>query len=313
MSVYLSLASINGKNQEGIGSCFQYHVILNILCQYLGVNYSFPEGGMFDIAHYSYNDQDSERWSNSFVKFFNFSKLEQPDKIIKFDINDSGARIFPIHDGKFGLEKQIDSNFLSFIEENKNSKENILIDIDHSHATITQFCANNVKEIFTKERIDKVKNNLIFTGKKYFDNNINISWHIRSPNPNDVPSELVNPKREIYDSEKDYIRFKNLIYFLKENVEDKKATLHIHSQGKEDDFSKLLELKSDNFSINLHLNEDPISDLYHMSNANLLIMANSSFSWMASLMNSNQTIVRDNFDFFTHNSLKTNYNYTYFI
>lgn len=313
MSVYLSLASINGKNQEGIGSCFQYHIILNILCQYLGVNYSFPEDGMFDIAHYSYNGQNSKSWSNSFVEFFNFSKLEQPDKIIKFSVDDPGTRIFPIHDGKFGLEKQIDSNFLSLIEENKNSKENILIDIDHSHATITQFCANNIKEIFTKERIDKVRNNLVFTGKKYFDDNINISWHIRSANLNDIPSEIINPYREIYDPEKDYIRFKNLIYFLKENTKGKEATLHIHSQGEEDNFSKLLELKSDNFDIHLHLNENPISDLYHMSNSDLLIMANSSFSWMASLMNSNQTIVRDNFNSFTHNSLKTDYNYTYFI
>jgi hypothetical protein len=310
MSIHLSLASMNGKNQEGIGSCFQYHILLNILCQYLGVEYSFPEGGLFDIAHYSYSGYSSEEWASSYIKFFNFPKLENPDKIIKFSIDDIGTRTFPIHDGRMTIEKQIDTELLTFIHENRNTEEKILIDLDHSHATITQFCSNRVKEIFTKERVDTLRNNLIFDGKTYFDDNINISWHIRSANPEDLPSEIVNPSREIYNQENDFLRFKNLVNFLKENLRGEKANLHIHSQGENGNFSKLLDLEEENFHINLHLDEHPISDLYHMSNSDLLIMANSAFSWMASLMNSNQTIVRDNFHFFTHNSLKANYNYT---
>jgi hypothetical protein len=49
-----------------------------------------------------------------------------------------------------------------------------------------------------------------------------------------------------------------------------------------------------------------------MSNSNLFIMSNSSFSWIASLLNSNQKIVRDNFTNgpFTHNALRANYDYT---
>ena len=85
-----------------------------------------------------------------------------------------------------------------------------------------------------------------------------------------------------------------------------------HSQGFTTDFSEFLELKTNIFNIKLHIDEDATSDLYHMSNSDLFVMSNSSFSWIASLLNSNQKIVRNNFANgpFVHNALKSNYDYT---
>jgi hypothetical protein len=136
--------------------------------------------------------------------------------------------------------------------------------------------------------------------------------HIRTANPNDIPSEVVSPYREKYNFEKDFNRYLNLINFLKENTKEQKATLHIHSQGFTSNFQEFLELKTDIFDVQLHIDDHPVSDLYHMSNADLLIMSNSSFSWVASLLNSNQKIVRDNFinGSFVHNAVKANYNFT---
>jgi transposase len=167
-------------------------------------------------------------------------------------------------------------------------------------------------EIFTKERIDKIRNNLYFSGERYFDENINISLHIRTANPDDIPAEIVSTYREKYIFEKDFHRYKNLVDFLKNNTKDKKATLHIHSQGFTTNFEEFFELKEENFDIKLHIDDHPISDIYHMVNADLLIMSNSSFSWLSSLLNSNQKIARDNFmnGPFVHNCLKANYDYS---
>ena len=82
---------------------------------------------------------------------------------------------------------------------------------------------------------------------------------------------------------------------LKERLCDKKVCVYIHSQGDENDFTDLLEFSEENFEIILKLNEHPIDDMYHMSNADLLIMSKSSYSWISHLLNFNQTLVRDNF------------------
>jgi hypothetical protein len=166
--------------------------------------------------------------------------------------------------------------------------------------------------IFTQDRINKIKNNLIFKGKKYFTDGVNVSLHIRTPNPNDISVEIVSPLRELYSLEKDFVRYKNLINFLKSNLDGKPIILHIHSQGFTTDFSEFLELQSNNFEVKLHIDDHPISDIYHMSNADLFIMSNSSFSWISSLLNLNQKIMRDNFTngSFVHNALRANYDYT---
>ena len=109
------------------------------------------------------------------------------------------------------------------------------------------------------------------------------------------------------------MRYRNLINFLKSSTEGRKTTLHIHSQGFITKFDEFLDLKENDFNVRIHLDDHPVSDLYHMANADLLIMANSSFSWIASFLNSNQIIVRDNWSWFVHsNSLKANYDFTRF-
>ena len=115
-----------------------------------------------------------------------------------------------------------------------------MINLSNCHRQVEGICSQNTSKIFTKERIDKIRDNLFFTGKKYFDSNINISLHIRTANPNDIPSEVVSPYREKYNFEKDFNRYLNLINFLKENTKEQKATLHIHSQGFTSNFQEFL-------------------------------------------------------------------------
>lgn len=288
MTLHLTLTPTDGKNTEGIGSVAYYHILLNILAQYFGVKYTFP--GFTNLNHHSYNQCSNEEWSKLFTDFFNFPNLKNPDA--------------------YSVGPGLDDDFFSLLETHRDDERNILVDLHHGHISVMKYCESKKDQIFTKERIDNVRNNLVYSGKKYFIDGINICHHIRSSNPDDISGELSAPHREIYNLQRDFPRFKNLISILKNKYENQKVKYHIHSQGIEEDFSNLLDLSSNNFDIVLHLNDIPTSDLYHMSNCDLLVMANSAFSLIASLMNSNPTIVRDNFWHFTYsNSIKTDYNY----
>jgi hypothetical protein len=282
---------IDGFGTEGIGSMLQYHLLLNFFADFIGVEFTYP--GSENFAHHSYTEYSKEEYFKMIDSFFNFPNLNGGwDQVITMsEINDS---------------------LVSFINENKNNDKKILINLYNCHRELASLCGHYMTEIFTKERIDKIRNNLYFSGERYFDENINISLHIRTANPDDIPAEIVSTYREKYIFEKDFHRYKNLVDFLKNNTKDKKATLHIHSQGFTTNFEEFFELKEENFDIKLHIDDHPISDIYHMVNADLLIMSNSSFSWLSSLLNSNQKIARDNFmnGPFVHNCLKANYDYS---
>lgn len=286
-----SIPLIDGFGTEGIGSMMQYHLLLRFLADFLGVDFTYP--GSTNFAHHSYSGFSEKEYFELIDTFFNFPNIiNEWDEVID---------ILEINDDLF-----------SFLESNKGSDRKILINLSNCHRQIENICNQNASNIFTEERIDKIRNNLIYSGDKYFDDNINISLHIRTANPNDIPSEIVSPYREKYKFEKDFNRYKNLVNFLKENVGNQKATLHIHSQGFTTNFQEFLELKTNTFDVQLHIDDHPVSDLYHMSNADLLIMSNSSFSWVSSLLNSNQKIARDNFvnGSFIHNAIKANYDFT---
>ena len=282
---------IDGFGTEGIGSMLQYHLLLNFFADFIGVEFTYP--GSENFAHHSYTEYSKEEYFKMIDSFFNFPNLNGGwDQVITMsEINDS---------------------LMSFINENKNNDKKILINLYNCHRELASLCGHYMTEIFTKERIDKIRNNLYFSGERYFDENINISLHIRTANPDDIPAEIVSTYREKYIFEKDFHRYKNLVDFLKNNTKDKKTTLHIHSQGFTTNFEEFFELKEENFDIKLHIDDHPISDIYHMVNADLLIMSNSSFSWLSSLLNSNQKIARDNFmnGPFVHNCLKANYDYS---
>ena len=150
-----------------------------------------------------------------------------------------------------------------------------------------------IDEIYENDYLKEIKENLVYSNQIYFDENaFNISLHLRALNSCDVPTY---PEMETYLVYKNSSHIQNIFDILKERLCDKKVCVYIHSQGDENDFTDLLEFSEENFEIILKLNEHPIDDMYHMSNADLLIMSKSSYSWISHLLNFNQTLVRDNF------------------
>lgn len=271
----------NSGRKEGIGAIAQYQLLLYAICKKLDVN--FYNSGFKNIGHSSYTNYFEDEWSDSFTKFFNFSS--------DFSIGNK------IHFSK------IDEEFFSFIQSNKNTSSEILIYIEPE--SVLEYGQLIIDEIYEKKYLIDIKNKLHFKDGYFSNNVLNISFHIRNINSED---NCFQNFRELYN--KNNFNYINIIEQLKK-VCDEEIKLHIHSQGEQKDFEELLNHQQENFNIELHINEHPISDIYHMSHADLLIMANSSFSWISHLMNYNTTLVRDNFWHSTYpNTIKLDKDYS---
>ena len=259
--IYLR-TNIDGEDAEGIGSICQWNLLLCCIAKHLGVEVSIPP--FKNIAHYDYTEYSSEEWSKSFTDLFGFSYIENFDE----EINFSGS----YND----LENLV-----------KNTSQNILVNIPKMF--IVEYGQKNISIFFKNKCLKDIKNNLKSDENYFLKNHINISLHIRSNNPNDVD---FHPSREYHINS---LKFLNLINELKNKHVDDLVCLHVHSQGTNENFCDIINKSTENFKIVCHLNDHPTKDIYHMSNSDYLIMANSSYSWICHLLNFNPTYVRDNF------------------
>ena len=268
MSIFLK-TNANGFGKEGICSVAQWNLVLYGICKKLEVD--FFADPFINISHYQYNNIPKEKWSEDFTKFFNLNKSQKFD--VEYDFS-----------GKY-------QDLLDVIDENKNSQKNICIEVDKNF--IVQNVFSIIDQFFENQYLKNITQNLVYRKQSYFDSTkYNISLHLRSLNSCDVPTY---PEMETYLVYKDSSHIKNIFDILKEKLCDKKVCVYIHSQGDKNNFIDLLEFSEENFEVVLKLNEHPIDDMYHMSNADLLIMSKSSYSWISHLLNFNQTLVRDNF------------------
>lgn len=284
-----ALPPIDGFGTEGLGSMLQYHLLLYFISDYLGVNFVYP--GSENFAHHSYTGLSAKEFHDTVDSFFNFPGEAEYSEAVQF--NDFSDRE------------------IEYITSNKD--KNILVYFCNVHNKIRSWCDAHKESIFTKERVDKIRNNLKYKGERYFKDGLNICLHLRTTNPNDIPQEIASPLREYYIAKRDLPRYTNLINYLKRKTQSVPTTLHIHSQGFDGDFQELLQQSEEGFQIVKHIDDFPINDLYHMASSNVFIMSNSAFSWLASLMNSGQKIVRDNFySHFVMNRITSNYDFTNF-
>ena len=265
--IYLT-TNTDGWDTEGIGSICQWNLLLFCISRDLEVNPSIPP--YKNIAHYDYTSYSSEEWSESFTKFFNFPYETEFD--VEYDFNGSYE------------------DLKVFVEENKNKEEKILIDVPKMF--IVDHGQSNINRFFEKQYLKEIRDGLKVDGTYFEDGVVNISLHIRSNNANDVD---FSNSREAFGRHIDSTKFKTLIGELIEKHKDEQVHLHIHSQGQIENFYDIMELSTESFKITCHLNDHPTKDIYHMSHADYLIMANSSYSWICHLLSGNPTYVRDNF------------------
>jgi hypothetical protein len=112
--------------------------------------------------------------------------------------------------------------------------------------------------------------------QKYFKNNKkNIAIHIRKFTKTD---NCTITNREYFTEAR-----KNIYLNYIEQLDNENHMFHIYSQGTEEEFEFL---KKEN--VILHIEENPLISLYHIINADFLITANSSFSYIAHLLGTHE-------------------------
>jgi len=79
---------------------------------------------------------------------------------------------------------------------------------------------------------------------------------------------------------------------LKKAYGGRKVVFHVYSQGTPKDFGFFFDL---DHNVILHIEEYPTVSLYHMATSDVLVMANSSLSYVAHLYGKCFTIARDSF------------------
>lgn len=274
----------DGWNQEGVGSICQWNILLNALSQELSVE--FCADPFSNLNHYQYNGFTSEDWSALFTNFFNFKKRDTNNPVINYD-----------------------GSLDELVTLAKTTNETLVINV--SKQFIVDNCFSRISEFGQRGYFSNIRKNLTFNDEYYFDERyLNISLHLRSTNPGDIPPDC--PAMETFGIWLGEEKICGLIDQLKKKYYNRKTRFHIHSQGNIEKFSMIQNQSTENFEVILKLNEIPTKDLYHMSFADVLILARSSYSWIAHLLNDNITLARDNF----HQPLKhgvillnSNYNY----
>ena len=117
----------------------------------------------------------------------------------------------------------------------------------------------------------------------------NIAFHIRVYTQTDCCKD---PNREYFNDSKIESTV-NKLKNIDSLIDMPNKIYHIYSQGNSSDFEFL---KDTNLNIVLHIEEYPTISLYHMINADVLITANSSFSYISHILGNHKLLfVRDTF------------------
>lgn len=275
----------SGYNTEGIGAVAQDQ----LGCYFFAKNFNckFFFKGFEKIHHYQYFDVTQEQFCKDFDLLFNNFNSE------KLDISTCK---------EFSYET-VDENFFNFIKTKSSLNKNYLIRL--KTGIVFKFMEQNLNLAEQNNVFEDLKSNLwIPQEKKYFDpKKINISFHIRKYTQTDCDPAAY---RECFTNKKEYYYINlinNIVDSLKE--ENLEKEFHIFSQGEEKDFDFLKSIVfPEDCKLILHIEEYPSISLYHMINSDILIMANSSFSFISHVLGNQVSLVRNNFYYKTYDSKK---------
>ena len=287
--IYL-FTKADGKQTEGIGAVAQCQIHTYTLSKMLGVGFASTK--FENLQHYQEYDTQ-ENFSNQVTNFFNFpNQIEPPSDVIKFE--------------------NVNQTFLDFIEKNKNGDD---IYVEISNKDLIKVAISNTDK--WSSVIPDLSRLISIDGhKKYFDEDkLNISLHITNfieGRDNDRTSQ-----REQFEQgnrkEKYYI---DLLQKFDDIFNRRGRTLfvdkeyHIYSRSQTPgDLSQFEAFAKLGLPIKFHIDEHPLTSLYHLIQSDVKVLSNSSFSYMSALYGNGLNIVRDNFFCkLPYNAIYTDYN-----
>jgi len=275
--IYLSVNS-NGNNTEGIGAMVQAQLLCYSITKMLNVGFYFSKFKNF--THYQHYNVSQEEFMNDVNNFFNFPLIDE-SKITK----------------KINLDK-LEKNVIDDFRKNYQEDKNLILEFDQK--TIFRFFIHNnvIREAEKKSIIRSLKNNLILNKKlkkRFSKYEKNIAIHIRKYTNTDC---CQSPKRDYFDESKQQY-YINLLECLSILYKNNKTTFRVYSQGSLNEYSFLnsVRLSSKKHKLSFHIDEHPLTSLFYMINSNVLVMANSSFSWISHLYGEHELVcVKEGFD-----------------
>ena len=197
-------------------------------------------------------------------------------------------------DGKTNKEHTEEWNKFFSLKSVATKNENDLVTVIDSTQimrSVDRNFLNKAKPFLTdlKKLVSYAPNKLYFLPDK-----TNVAIHVRQfvKNQDNDP----NPIRRCYSGSNQDV---NYYTALVKQLKTEKSNIHVFTVGEE----KLLDYLEDD-NVKIHYNESSFSDMYHMIMSDILVMANSSFSYVAHLLNSGETYVDRTFYHPTYESAK---------
>jgi len=266
----------DGVQTEGIGAVAQCQIHTYTLSKLLGVGFASTK--FENLQHYQEHDTQ-ENFCRDVTNFFNFpNQIEPPDDAIKFD--------------------HINADFNNFVNENMKG-EDIYVEI--ANHDMMKFADANYDQ--WSQFIPDLSNCITFDkSKQYFDDDkLNISLHItnfiegRDNDRSESREQFVQGNTK----EKYYV---TLLQKFDEIFNRKTQSLfvdkeyHIYSRSQTPgDLSQFEAFTKLGLPIRFHIDEHPLTSLYHLINSDVKVLSNSSFSYISALYGKGLSISRNNF------------------
>jgi len=280
---------------EGAGSVYQNVFFAYVMASMLQKKFYFYENHINRMGEKT----PYEKFSSDFKKIFNFL-IMRSDELS----NDNDEIILP-----YAAEIKY---------QNLNYPTILNLKFEQSYGTVA-LNYRNYENILHKSVIDAYHSDCTYKPdvELFPINKQNIAVHLRTVMPEDSWGDNDSKWEDYLDRPQD-VPYANVYEFF--NVDFKTPTenplyystiyarlinnlvdtlqwaespiVHVFSRGDEAIFSTLKNLISPSIDIRFHLNSTAADCFYHLTKSDLMVCAKSSFSWLASFLNKNHSLMR---------------------
>ena len=268
----------DGKQTEGIGAVAQCQIHTYTLSKMLNVGY--VSTNFKNLQHYQ-EHSTQEKFCEDVTKFFNFPNsqaIESVDDSVYFE--------------------RVDQNFVDFVK--KNQKDDDLY-VEIGNIDLMRIADNNYQiwEPFIKELSPLV----FFDQDKYYydDEKLNIALHITNFIEGRDNDRSLSREQFVQGNKKEQY-YINLLQKFDQifNKDSKTGSLekeyHIYSRSQTPgDLTQFESFTKLGLPIKFHIDEHPLTSLYHLIKSDVKVLSNSSFSYISAIYGEGVSIARTNF------------------
>ena len=268
----------DGKQTEGIGAVAQCQIHTYTLSKMLNVGY--VSTNFKNLQHYQ-EHSTQEKFCEDVTKFFNFPNsqaIESVDDSVYFE--------------------RVDQNFIDFVK--KNQKDDDLY-VEIGNIDLMRIADNNYQ--IWKPFIKELSSLVFFDQDKYYydDEKLNIALHITNFIEGRDNDRSLSREQFVQGNKKEQY-YINLLQKFDQifNKDSKTGSLekeyHIYSRSQTPgDLTQFESFTKLGLPIKFHIDEHPLTSLYHLIKSDVKVLSNSSFSYISAIYGEGVSIARTNF------------------